>query len=182
MRSRLVVAALCLTVGYAAGSRAQSAPEEPSGYRTDAYRAPVPATLQGARVIDTEAAEALWREKAAIFIDVLPRPVKPENLPAHVIWREPPHKSIPGAIWLANTGYGVVPEPLLEKFRNRLETLTGGDRAKTLVFFCLKDCWMSWNAAKRAVGWGYGGVVWFPEGIDGWSAALLPLENVAPEP
>lgn len=182
MWRRLAVAALCLAVGNAAGSQAESAPDEPAGYRTDAYRAPVPATLQGARVIDTEAAEVLWREKAAIFIDVMPRPVKPESLPNNVIWREPPHKSIPGAIWLANTGYGVVPEPLLEKFRIRLETLTGGERTKALVFFCLRDCWMSWNAAKRAVAWGYVNVIWFPEGIDGWTDALLPLEVVAPEP
>lgn len=182
MRRRLVAAALYLAIGSSAGSLAQGAPDEPSDYRTDAYRAPVPATLQGARVIDTEAAEALWRAKATIFIDVLPRPVKPEKLPTNVIWREPPHKSIPGAVWLANTGYGVVPEPLLETFRSRLEKLTGGDRTKPLVFFCLRDCWMSWNAAKRAVAWGYGSVIWFPEGIDGWSDALLPLEVVAPEP
>jgi len=180
---RLFVGAVLLLIASCpAPSLAQGAPDEPSEYRTDAYRAPVPASLQGARVIDTEAAEALWREKAAIFIDVLPRPVKPENLPANVIWREPPHKSIPGAVWLANTGYGVVPKPLLEKFRSRLETLTGGDRAKALVFFCLRDCWMSWNAAKRAVAWGYGSVIWFPEGIDGWSDALLPLELITPEP
>jgi hypothetical protein len=43
--------------------------------------------------------------------------VKPDNLPANMIWREAPHRSIPGAIWLANVGYGVVPEPLLRPFR-----------------------------------------------------------------
>lgn len=171
--------ALCLLVTGVAGSQAQSIPDEPSGYRTDAYRAPVPATLQGARVIDTPAAEALWHEKA-LFIDVLPRAMKPANLPAHVIWREPPHKSIPGATWLANMGYGVIPEPLLRAFEVRLETLTEGDRSRALVFFCLKDCWMSWNAAKRAVSWGYSNVIWFPDGIDGWSDALLPLDEVAP--
>lgn len=182
MRRRVALWALCLSAALPVPSLGQSVPDEPSGYRTETYRAPVPATLKGARVIGTEAAEALWREKRAIFIDVLPRPLKPDNLPANVIWREPPHRSIPGAIWLANTGYGVVPEPLLAQFRSRLETLTGGDRMKTLVFFCLRDCWMSWNAAKRAVALGYSEVIWFPEGIDGWSDALLPLERVAPEP
>ncbi|TIQ16140.1 MAG: PQQ-dependent catabolism-associated CXXCW motif protein, partial [Mesorhizobium sp.] len=40
---------------------------EPLGYRMDEYRAPVPRTLQGARVVTTAEAEALWREKKAVF-------------------------------------------------------------------------------------------------------------------
>jgi PQQ-dependent catabolism-associated CXXCW motif protein len=174
------VLVLCLAAGSATECVAQSSSDEPAGYRTDNYRAPVPATLQGARVVDTETAETLWREKSAIFIDVLPRPVKPDNLPASVIWREPPHKSIPDAVWLANVGYGVVPEPLLQAFQAQLATHTGGEKARMLVFFCRKDCWMSWNAAKRAVSWGYRNVAWFPDGIDGWIDALLPLVDVTP--
>lgn len=176
----VVALAFCLAAGFAADGMAQEAPTEPSGYRTENYRAPVPATLQGARVIDAQEAERLWREKSAIFIDVMPRPLKPDNLPATTLWREAPHKSIPGAIWLANVGYGVVPEPMLRAFEGQLERLTGSDRARMLVFFCQKECWMSWNAAKRAVSWGYGDVVWFPEGTDGWSDALLPLADIAP--
>lgn len=172
--------ALCLAAGLAADGLARDTPAEPAGYRTENYRAPVPATLQGARVIDTRAAEVLWRAKSAIFVDVLPRPVKPDNLPANMVWREAPHLSIPGAVWLANTGYGIVPEPLLQAFQTQLVTLTGGDKARILVFFCLKDCWMSWNAAKRAVSWGYSNVIWFPEGVDGWSDALLPFAEIAP--
>jgi PQQ-dependent catabolism-associated CXXCW motif protein len=178
---RSLVASACLVAAFAADSVAQSTPDEPSGYRTDTYRAPVPATLKGARVIDTQAAELLWRERSAIFIDVLPRAVKPDNLPADMVWRETPHKSIPGAVWLANVGYGVVPEPLLQAFQAQLAELTGGDRTRMLVFFCLKNCWMSWNAAKRAVSWGYRNVVWFPDGTDGWGEEQLPLADVAPE-
>jgi PQQ-dependent catabolism-associated CXXCW motif protein len=180
MWRRAVSLALWLAARTVADSAAQSPPAEPPGYRTDAYRAPVPTTLAGASVIDTEAAEVLWREKSAIFVDVLPRPVKPDNLPANTLWRDAPHRSIPGAVWLPNVGYGVVPEPLLEAFQAQLATLTGDDRTRTLVFFCLKDCWMSWNAAKRAVSWGYTHVIWFPDGIDGWGDALLPLADVAP--
>ena len=180
MRRGIVLLALCLAAGAAANSVAGDTPDEPAGYRTENYRMPVPATLQGARVIDTQAAEVLWRGKSAVFIDVLPRPVKPDNLPANTVWREASHRSIPGAVWLANVGYGVVPEPLLQAFQMQLATLTGGDKAKILVFFCLRDCWMSWNAARRAVSWGYGNVIWFPEGTDGWSEALLPLVEIAP--
>lgn len=180
MWRRAAVLALCLAAGPAIDCLAQGAPDEPAGYRTDNYRAPVPASLKGARVIDTEAAEALWREKSAIFIDVLPRPVKPGNLPANIVWREPPHRSIPGAVWLANVGYGVVPEPLLQDFKAQLEILTSHNSTRMLVFFCQKDCWMSWNAAKRAVSWGYSNVIWFPDGTEGWADALLPFAEVAP--
>ncbi|KRE15794.1 rhodanese [Bosea sp. Root381] len=182
MRRGLAVLMLCLATGLPARGVAQETPEEPAEYRTDLYRGPVPATLRGARVIDVEIAERLWRERSAIFIDVLPRPMKPANLPANIVWREPPHRSIPDAAWLANLGYGIVPEPLQRGFQARLETLTGRDRTRLLVFFCQRQCWMSWNAAKRAVSWGYQNVAWFPEGTDGWSDALLPLADVAPEP
>ena len=43
-----------------------------------------------------------------------------------------------------------------------------------------KPCWMSWNAAKRAVALGYTGVNWFPEGSDGWVAAGGDLVTAEP--
>ena len=156
--------------------------EEPDGYRTSDYRAPVPATLAGARVIDTEHAARIWRQNSAILIDVLPRPVRPENLPAGTIWRDPVRASLPGSVWLPNVGYGVLPPAVEQYFASRLESLTGGDKARALVFFCERDCWMSWNAAKRAMALGYRNVAWFPDGVDGWQEAGLPLVEVQPVP
>ncbi|TJW74914.1 MAG: PQQ-dependent catabolism-associated CXXCW motif protein, partial [Mesorhizobium sp.] len=78
---------------------------EPGGYRMDEYRAPVPQTLQGAKVVTTAEAEALWREKKAVFFDVMPNTPKPANLPAGTIWRAAIRKDIPGSTWLANVGY-----------------------------------------------------------------------------
>jgi PQQ-dependent catabolism-associated CXXCW motif protein len=180
MSCRTLALAFLLGVAVGGGAMAQVPPEEPGDYRTDNYGAPVPATLRGARVVDAQEAEALWLAKAAIFIDVLPRPPKPANLPAGTIWREAPHRSIPGAVWLPNVGYGVVPAPLLGAFQARLAEISHGDRTQPLLFFCQKQCWMSWNAARRAVSWGYVQVIWFPEGTDGWADALLPLAEVAP--
>ena len=37
-----------------------------------------------------------------------------------------------------------------------------------------------WNAAKRAVEWGYSSVIWYPLGSDGWESANLPLEENKP--
>jgi PQQ-dependent catabolism-associated CXXCW motif protein len=45
-----------------------------------------------------------------------------------------------------------------------------------IVFYCLASCWMSWNAAKRALAIGYRRVAWYPDGTDGWAADHLPLE------
>jgi rhodanese-related sulfurtransferase len=39
---------------------------------------------------------------------------------------------------------------------------------------------MSWNAAKRALEMGYSNVAWYPDGIDGWAFADLPLQESTP--
>jgi PQQ-dependent catabolism-associated CXXCW motif protein len=67
-------------------------------------------------------------------------------------------------------------------FRQGLDKASAGDRTRMLVFYCLRNCWMSWNAAKRALSCGYARVAWYPEGTDGWSEAGLPLEPREPEP
>ena len=71
LRSISLVFAVC---ALATAARAQEVVLEPEGYRTDEYRAPVPETLTGGRVITTAEAETIWRAKNGAFIDVLPRP------------------------------------------------------------------------------------------------------------
>ncbi len=155
---------------------------EPDGYRTNDYRMPVPRTLKGARVVTADEAEKLLAEKASVFLDVYPRAPKPPNLPAGTVWRDPPHSTIADAHWLPNVGYGVLSPDFEAYFKTRLEKLTGQDQSKPIVFFCLKDCWMSWNAAKRALAWGYTSVLWFPEGTDGWQAIGNDLVPATPVP
>ncbi|MDP2740597.1 MAG: PQQ-dependent catabolism-associated CXXCW motif protein, partial [Pseudorhodobacter sp.] len=58
----------------------------------------------------------------------------------------------------------------------------GGDPERPVVFFCLSDCWMSWNAATRALNYGYTRVFWYPLGTDGWAAQGYPTEALEPEP
>lgn len=177
------VAALFLCL-IAVGARAadEAAVPEPEGYRTDDYRTPVPKTLTGARVKGADEAEVLLKEGKAVFIDVFPRAPKPPNLPAGTVWRDPTHMTIEGAHWLPNVGYGVLSADFEVYFNSRLATLTGGDKAKPVVFFCLKNCWMSWNAGKRALSWGYTNVIWFSEGTDAWQEAGFDLVKAAPVP
>jgi PQQ-dependent catabolism-associated CXXCW motif protein len=175
----IVLAALALATGAACEDQA---PVEPDAYRNENYRAPTPTSLRGARVISTAQAQALWRAGTAAFVDVMPHVPRPANLPPGTLWRDKPRLNIPGSIWLAETGYGELAAATEAYLRAGLAQMAGGDRAKVLVIYCLRDCWMSWNAAKRAVSWGYTGVVWYPDGTDGWQEAGLPLVEGRPAP
>jgi PQQ-dependent catabolism-associated CXXCW motif protein len=177
-RAAAVVAALAL----AQPALAQDWVPEPDGYRTENYRSPVPETLAGARVLTTAEAEAIWRAKSGVFIDVLPRPPKPKGLPPGTVWRDKPRHDIPGSIWLPDTGYGVLAPATEDYLRQGVDRASAGNRRALLVIYCLSDCWMSWNAAKRVLGYGYTDVAWYPEGTDGWEHAGLPLADAQPEP
>lgn len=172
-------AAAALALALAAAPAAAQVPE-PEGYRGEPYRAEVPATLQGALVVDTDAAHALWRSGRVAFIDVLPHTPRPPDLPEGTVWREKPRDSIPGALWLANTGYEALAPQTLAYFLDGIAGVTGGDPDAPILLFCQRDCWMSWNAAKRAIEHGHSRVFWFPDGTDGWAEAGLPLERVLP--
>lgn len=175
-----MIRALAVLLLLPASAGAQPVPE-PDAYRMDHYRAPVPGTLAGAKVIGPEEAHDIWSAGGAAFIDVLPQAPKPANLPEGTIWRDKPRFSIPGSIWLPNVGYGALAEVTETYFRDGLEKATNGDSAHPIVIFCLEDCWMSWNAGKRAVAWGYSTVYWLPEGTDGWALWEYPLEKILPE-
>lgn len=174
----LIAATLALMLP---GHAEENAPE-PGGYRTDHYRAPVPATLAGARVLTTGEAETIWRAGAGVFIDVLPHPPKPQGLPEGTIWREKPRLNIPGSIWLPDTGYGTLAAATEDYLRHGLARASQGKSATLLVIYCQADCWMSWNAARRALSYGYPNVAWYPEGTDGWQRANLPVAESHPQP
>ncbi|SFB12445.1 PQQ-dependent catabolism-associated CXXCW motif protein [Poseidonocella pacifica] len=175
-----MIRAVAAAFAFLATVASAQAPE-PDSYRMDEYRAPVPETLAGATVLTPTEAHDLWTSGAA-FVDVLPRAPKPANLPEGTIWREKPRHSIPGSVWLPNVGYGAIALETDAYFRSGLEAATKGDRDAPLVLFCLDECWMSWNAAKRALEYGYTSVYWLPEGTDGWSFEDYPTEVIEPAP
>ena len=171
----LVLGLVCmLTVG--------ARPLEPQGYRMDDYRTPTPETVAGGVVLDTDAAYELWKSGSAVWIDVLPAPRRPANLPISALWMPVPHRNIPDSLWLPDIGRGALSPELQTYFRDQLAAATRGQRDTAVVFYCLADCWMSWNAAKRAAAWGYTRVYWYPDGTDGWAAAKLPLTETEPVP
>jgi PQQ-dependent catabolism-associated CXXCW motif protein len=155
---------------------------EPTEYRLGDYLTPVPKTLAGADVLTAEQARAYHDDGLAIFIDVYPRAPKPSELPPETVWRDPVHETIDGAVWLPNVGFGVLSPTASGYFTTALNRLTRGDYGAKLVFLCKKDCWMSWNAAKRAIELGYSNVSWFPDGTDGWLELGETLVQAQPVP
>ncbi len=151
---------------------------EPQGYRMGEYRTPTPATLAGATVVDSIELYALMQEnKQTVLIDVLPLERKPPDFPPDRLWRTPPRYNLPGSVWLPNVGDGPI-SPLFKKYLiENLEKIVAGKDNPPLVFYCLMDCWMSWNAAKRALELGYHNVYWFPGGSDEWETLGYKLER-----
>ena len=181
LRSTLV-AALGFTLVATFAAAAGDAPPEPDSYRQSDYRGADSREPEGrARAHDRGGGGDVARRREPPSSMSCPRPPRPKNLPADVVWRDKPRFDIPGSLWLPDTGYGELAPVMLDYFRRGLDKALGG-RQRPLVFYCLKDCWMSWNAAKRAMALGYSNVAWYPEGSDGWAAAGLPVEKRAPEP
>ncbi|MBI6629139.1 PQQ-dependent catabolism-associated CXXCW motif protein [Pontibaca salina] len=176
-----MIRALIIALLIPFGALAQEVPE-PTDYRIEEYRAPIPLTLKGATAIDGKAAFALWKTDRVPFVDVMPRQPKPKNLPEGTIWRDETRMSVPGAIWLPNVGYGEIADETANYFKRGLEKVTDGDPDAPIVLFCRDDCWMSWNAAKRVQEWGYSHVFWFRGGTDDWAALGYRLEPVEAEP
>jgi PQQ-dependent catabolism-associated CXXCW motif protein len=160
---------------------AQDVPE-PDGYRMESYRGPTPVTLTGARVVTTAEAQDIWQNGHAVFLDVLPRPPRPANLPPGTLWREPPRLDIPGSLWLPDTGYGALAPAMEGYLQDNIARATHGERDKLVVVYCQRSCWMSWNAAKRILSKGYTNVAWYPDGTDGWTEANLPVQPSTPVP
>ncbi len=181
-RPRAAARWLVLALALIGNIAADAPPPEPDGYRTDDYRAPTPQTLSGGIVLYTEAAHTLWESGEAVWIDVLPAPRRPATLPASALWMPLPHRDIPGSIWLPDIGHGSLSPEAETYFRDHLAAAAKARQDAAVVFYCLADCWMSWNAAKRAASWGYTRVYWYRDGTDGWEAAKLPMETAEPVP
>ncbi|MBO1075549.1 rhodanese-like domain-containing protein [Roseomonas marmotae] len=173
------LAALLLTLALPVGAAEVAVPD---GYRMDDYRAPTPPSAPGAITLDTMAAAALWRSGRARWFDVLPAARRPAGLPAETLWRPPPRLGIPGSIWLPEVGRGRISSAQEAWLRDNVVAATGGDQDSPIVFYCLAECWMSWNAARRVAAWGWRAVYWYAEGTDGWEAAGLPTEALHPAP
>ncbi|MDJ0629922.1 MAG: PQQ-dependent catabolism-associated CXXCW motif protein [Rhodobacter sp.] len=153
-----------------------------TGYRIDRHRASTPDDIPGpARLISAAQAKALLA-RGALAIDVFGAAQSryDELDGTWLVSKE--RLSLPGAIWLPETGRGVLDAAMQGYLAQTLARETKGDLARPMVVFCIADCWMSWNAAQRIAAMGYQNVHWFRHGTDGWLDIGEPLVPVDPVP
>lgn len=152
-----------------------------TGFRTNRYRAPTPDSAPGATTISVDDVRRLVRDENAVLIDAMPAEGAGPD-PKTGVWRiSKKRENIPGSIWLPDVGKGMLAPAMEAYFRGNLDRFTQGDRARSVIVYCLADCWMGWNAAKRAAAYGYTRIYWFPGGTDDWrdwEGQLVPAEPV----
>jgi PQQ-dependent catabolism-associated CXXCW motif protein len=135
--------------------------------RQQPYHAPTPLTIPGAKVVQTRELRAMLAgARPPLLIDVL---------------GEEGHLTLAGAVWLSGAGRGTnFVDPVQAVLTPLLEKLTINDKTRALVFFCANSqCWLSYNAALRAVAAGYRAVYWYRGGVEAWAAAGLPTAKTS---
>lgn len=134
--------------------------------RGDSMHAPTPASIPGGQVITTQGLVALieGRQAPFILVDVLGgAQVLPQAIPA---------------VWLAQPGS--FDDAVQRRAKQSLDQVTRGRRDIALIFYCQsRECWMSYNAALRAIRAGYSNVLWYRGGLEAWQAAGLPTQPAA---
>lgn len=153
---------------------------EETGYRISRQRAPTPEDIPGgAKVIDAKQARD-FIENGAIALDVFGAlKSRYDELDGKWLVREA-RMTLPGAIWLPETGRGALTPEIQSYLEENLSKATGGNKAQAIIVFCVADCWMSWNAGQRITALGYRNVFWFRNGTDGWSDHGFRLEPAWP--
>ncbi|MDY7220327.1 PQQ-dependent catabolism-associated CXXCW motif protein [Denitrificimonas sp. JX-1] len=148
-----------------------------AGYRSTLYRSPTPQFHELARTLDPQQLlELQAKQPQVLLIDVYRNPW----LRGYFTLSEV-HQNLPNSLWLANCGDGALSEQWMAYCRQHLEQATAGNKAHPIVFYCRSDCWLGWNAIKRAHHLGYTNLYWLRDGIDGWAQANLPLKVARPE-
>jgi PQQ-dependent catabolism-associated CXXCW motif protein len=176
------VATLLFWLVFTGPGWADGAVLPPVGYRMDNYNAAVPEIVPGGRTIHTGELLALVGASPVVLVDVLPVQRRPDSMRPETPWMPLPHRNLPGSIWLPETGRGAVTSEVDAWFERELLAATAGDRGRPIVFYCRAQCWMSWNAARRAIEHGWTNVLWYPDGPEAWAAAGLRLVDAQPVP
>ena len=123
---------------------------------------PTPASIPGGQVITTKGLVELLRggQVPVLTLDILGGP-----------------EMIQGAVYAVPAAQaGTFNDQTQQQFGQFLQQTTGGNKQYPIVMYCLSpECWMSYNAALRAINLGYTNVLWYRGGIEAWKKAGLPV-------
>ena len=134
-----------------------------SALHRGAMHGDTPTTIPGGRVIGTQALSASMRiRQNSVYV-------------FHVLGQGP---MLPGAVFAAQASNpGSFGDQTQAQMTQYLQQLTRGNPNAMLVFYCSgPKCWMSYNAALRAINAGYRNVRWYRGGLQAWRMAGLPLQ------
>ncbi len=126
--------------------------------RTVGYHGPTPPRIPGGKVVTTVELKALLEQPQRPYvIDVLGGGV---------------HRTLAGAFWMIGAGAGDMDRDEEKRFASAIAGFAGGDKNRAMVFYCVdSECWLSYNAALRAIALGYTNVMWYRGGIASWRTA-----------
>ncbi|MDX1756824.1 MAG: rhodanese-like domain-containing protein [Marinobacter sp.] len=182
VRQLIGLAFLSLGVGTAAEPVVSPLPDSQEaffsddGYRIDRYRSPTPAKAVGAETVSTEGMQALLeKEPALVVIDVINLEYRADRF-----LQTEPHRSLPSAVWLPNTGRGRLEDAWHDYLVQNALALARHNRNHPVAVLCKSDCWLSWNAVKRLSEAGFRNLYWYKDGVDGWANAGLPMQPIRP--
>ena len=129
----------------------------PRALHSGQFHGPTPNQIPGGQVITTKDLMALLQQGIPVHVfDVLGGPTMLPN-------------AIPAA-WAAEPGN--FDDQTQQRLAQMLRQVTRGQTDAQLVFYCGgPQCWMSYNAAVRAIRLGYRNVLWYRGGTEAWQQA-----------
>ena len=123
---------------------------------------PTPNAIPGGRLVTTAELVGLLQnpQSGALVFDVLGGP-----------------QALPNAVPVVPAAQGgSFQDETQRNFGQYLQQVTQGRQDRPMVFYCQGlQCWMSYNAALRAINLGYTNVLWYRGGVEAWQQAGLPL-------
>jgi PQQ-dependent catabolism-associated CXXCW motif protein len=128
---------------------------------------PTPMAIPGGKVITTRELIALQQSagQKLVLLEVLGAP-----------------QTLPNAFRAAPAAApGNFKDQTQQQFAQVLQQLTKGDTNAPIVTYCASpECWMSYNAALRAINAGYRNVMWYRGGLEAWQRSGQPLSGGQP--
>lgn len=117
---------------------------------------PTPTSIPGGKLITTDGVLSLYQQSNQNGLIVF-----------HVLG---PGPTLPNAQNAAPASQpGSFDDQTQQQFGQYLQQVTQGNRGRPLVFYCQStQCWMSYNAALRAIRMGFTQVYWYRGGIEAW--------------